>query len=191
MWNYHRNFMAVKTGNKKIPNSNVYIRDMELEDLPAVFSLGERLFTAEKWPNLHRTWDEYEIVGLFASDGDFCLVAEVDDKFAGFILGTFIAKRHSAWSYGWILWLGVEPEIKRQGIGKKLTERLREKFIDEGARMMLVDTEKNNKAAIQFFKQQGFGNEIQHVFMSNNLTTHPDYLERKAKRKNSPAGKKK
>ncbi len=183
--------MATKTGKKKGLAGNVYIREMELEDLPAVFALGEKLFTAEKWPNLHRTWDEYEIVGLFASDGDFCLVAELDDVFAGFVLGTFITKRHSAWSYGWILWLGVEPDIKRQGIGKRLTSRLRDKFIEEGARMMIVDTEKSNKAAIQFFKQQGFGNEIQHVFMSHNLTSHPDYLERKAKKKNSITVKKK
>ena len=58
---------------------NVVIREMELEDLPAVYALGESVFTADKWPSLYRTWDEYEPVGLFNSDGDFCFVADADD----------------------------------------------------------------------------------------------------------------
>ena len=59
---------------------NVYLREMILEDLPKVFALGEKLFTAESWPNLYRTWDEYEPVEFFASEGETCLVAEDEDS---------------------------------------------------------------------------------------------------------------
>ena len=41
---------------------------MEVDDLAPVFHLGEKLFTASKVPNLYRTWDEFEVVGLFQSD---------------------------------------------------------------------------------------------------------------------------
>ncbi len=75
-----------KASDKAAPVIN--IREMELEDLPAVFAIGEKLFTPDRWPNLYRQWDEYELVDLFASDGEFCLVAEQDDKVVGFVMGT-------------------------------------------------------------------------------------------------------
>jgi len=56
---------------KTKPRSNtkdVIIREMSLQDLPAIFALGERLFPADKWPALYRTWDEYELAVHFASD---------------------------------------------------------------------------------------------------------------------------
>ena len=58
--------------------SHVTIREMIVEDIPAVFLLGERLFTAADAPTLHRTWDEYEVIGLFQSDTEHCLVAEAE-----------------------------------------------------------------------------------------------------------------
>lgn len=157
-----------------------YIREMELDDLAEVYALGERLFTAELWPVLHRTWDDYELATLFASDGQFCLVAERerDEKIVGFILGTVMFKRRSAWSYGWIIWLGVDPSMKRQGIAQKLVTRLTEVFIEEGARMLIVDTDAENEPALAFFDRQGFGNRRDHVYMSLNLTTHPKYKKR-------------
>lgn len=88
---------------------SVLIRTMRLQDLAKVYDLGEELFTAEKWPALYRTWDEFAPVEFFASDGEFCLVAvleseeeaaaeEDDEQVVGFCLGTLLEKRHSAWS---------------------------------------------------------------------------------------------
>jgi hypothetical protein len=48
---------------------------------------------------------------------------------------------------------------------------------------MLVDTEMDNVDAIGFFKHQGFGNEVRHVYMSRNLTRHPDYLKKRVSAK--------
>ena len=56
-------------------NRSFHIREMKLEDIPAVYALGEAVFTADKWPSLYRTWDEYEPITLFSTDGDFCFVA--------------------------------------------------------------------------------------------------------------------
>ena len=38
------------------PLPPVEIREMELRDVPQVFELGEKLFTAEEWPTLYRSW---------------------------------------------------------------------------------------------------------------------------------------
>ena len=168
--------------NGKRNASGITIREMELEDLPKVFALGEALFTAEKWPNLYRTWDEYELVDMFSSDGEFCLVAELHDTLVGFTLGTLLEKRRSAWAYGYLVWLGVSPGVKRSGIGTRLLNRMTELFIENGARMMIVDTEVENEGAIRFFKKQGFGHEIAHLYLSRNLTTHPGYVKKREER---------
>jgi ribosomal protein S18 acetylase RimI-like enzyme len=161
------------------------IREMELDDLATVFHLGEQLFTAEKWPNLYRSWDVYDLLMLFTSDGEFCLVAELEERIVGFALGSFLEKNRSAWRYGYLEWLGVDPLMKGRGIGKRLLNRLTDIFIENVARMMLVDTEMENVDAIRFFKNQGFGHDVAHVYMSRNLTTHPDYVRKKVQTKST------
>lgn len=166
----------------------VRIREMELEDLAPVFALGEALFTAEAWPNLYRTWDEYELVDMFASEGETCLVAESEDdgRLLGFVLGTLIEKRRSAWTYGYLVWLAVSPEARRLGVGRRLTEKLTEIFIEMGARMMLVDTDAENEPAIDFFQSQGFRQPRRHVYLTRNLTTTAQYKRARAR---TPGGK--
>ncbi|HNR11793.1 MAG TPA: GNAT family N-acetyltransferase [Thermodesulfobacteriota bacterium] len=159
------------------------VREMELDDLPLVYSLGEKLFTAERWPSLYRTWDEYEMLDIFTSDGEFCLVAELDGKIVGFALGSLIEKRRSAWTYGWLIWFGVEQELKGCGIGTRLLNQLTQQFIEHGARMMIVDTDIDNLEALDFFDKHGFGDRIGHVYLSKNLTSHPAYLRRRGKKK--------
>jgi ribosomal protein S18 acetylase RimI-like enzyme len=169
----------------------VNIREMSLQDLPGIFQLGERLFPADKWPALYRTWDEYELAVHFASDSESCLVAELDDKVVGFALGTLLEKRGSAWTYGYLLWLGVDPDVSRKGVAASLFERMTDLFIKMGARMIMVDTDAENEAALAFFRSQGFGQETPHVFLSRNLTHDPDYLRhrRSSRRKPAPASR--
>ena len=156
-------------------DSELEIREMVLEDLSPVYALGEKVFTADRWPSLYRTWDEYEPVTLFTSDGEFCFVAELDGTLVGFALGSLIDKRKSAWSYGYLTWLAVEPDLTRSGVASKLVEAITEAFILAGARMMIVDTDAENDAAIRFFRRHDFGNDDRHVYLSKNLTSHPDY----------------
>ncbi len=154
---------------------------MQLKDLPAVFALGERIFTAEKLPTLYRSWDEHEIVTLFGSDEETCLVAEAQepDRIVGFALGRIMEKPGSAWRYGWLEWLGVEPTLKRSGIASRLLNRLTELFIEGEARIMLVDTDEDNVDALAFFRKNGFGQELRHVYLSQNLDDHPKMIEHK------------
>jgi ribosomal protein S18 acetylase RimI-like enzyme len=153
----------------------IEIRELRIEDIPGVFALGERVFTADDSPTLYRTWDEYEVVNLFSSDGETCLVATIDDELVGFALGTIINKRNSAWSYGYLIWIAVEPGHAGKGIGRELLEALTEVFIELGARMLLVDTDAEKEDAIAFFERMGFGHPVEHVYMTMNLTTTKEY----------------
>lgn len=150
----------------------VYVREMEIDDLAPVYHLGEELFTSDMYPYLYRTWDEWEVIGLYNTDPEYCLVAEIDG-IAGFILGTIITK--ASWTYGYILWLGVSPNYQRRGVGDALVDKLIERMVEDGARFMLVDTDPANTPAINFFSRKGFGNTRQHVFLSMNLSKHEYY----------------
>jgi len=167
--------------------STVTIREMGIDDVAAVFHLGERLFTAKRWPNLYRSWDAHDLMTIVASHNAFCLVAVSNESVVGFALGSSLEKRGSAWRYGYLEWIGVDPSMNGHGIGKRLLNRLTERFIKYGARMMLVDTDMENQAAIRFFKAHGFGNAAPHVYMSRNLTAHPDYVRKKSKPEDAQA----
>lgn len=148
----------------------VRIREMTIDDLSEVFHIGEEIFTSEYSPILYRTWDEYEITTLFNSDSELCLVAEADEEIRGFALGTTVEKQHSAWKYGYLVWLGVRRGLQKGGTGEKLFRELKKRMVEQGVRMMIIDTDADNVAAIRFFKKQGFGNIQQHVYMTLNLS---------------------
>ena len=164
----------------RTPAPNIDIRQMQLKDIQAVFELGQKLFTAEKLPTLYRAWDEHELVALFDADAETCLVAEAGDRVVGFALGRIMDKPRNAWRYGWLEWLGVDPSLKRSGIATRLVNQLTSLFIDRDTRIMLVDTDAQNTHALAFFRKNGFGQEIRHVYLSQNLENHPRYVERKA-----------
>jgi ribosomal protein S18 acetylase RimI-like enzyme len=151
------------------PNPQIHIRQMDVDDIPLVFHMGEALFTARDVPTLHRTWDEYEVVNLFQTDGEYCLVAETeDDVVVGFALGTIIEKSHS-WTYGYLLWMGVRPEYQQYGVARRLFRHFRLLMLEAGARIIMVDTEADNDPALRFFRKMGFNNAQQHVYLTLNV----------------------
>ena len=150
-------------------DSDIEIRAATIDDLAAIFHLGEKVFTSQEVSNLYRTWDEYEVTALFNSEPEHLVVAEAEGRVVGFAMGTTIEKARSAWNYGHLLWLGIDPDFARQGIGGRLFERFREIMESGGVRMLLVDTQADNHAAIDFFRRRGFENPTDHVYMTLNL----------------------
>ncbi|WP_372845636.1 GNAT family N-acetyltransferase [Pontiella sp.] len=145
------------------------IRTATIDDLAGIFHLGEKVFTSQAYSNLYRTWDEYEVTHLFNSECEYVLVAVSEGKVVGFAMGTVIEKARSAWNYGHLLWLGVDPDFARHRIGSMLFDRFREIMQETGVRMLMIDTQLDNKPAMRFFKRKGFENPIKHVYMTLNL----------------------
>lgn len=168
------------------------IREMEIDDIPNVFHLGEQLFTARVVPNLYRTWDEYEVVSLFQTDGENCLVAEQEGCIVGFALGTTIDKKRSPWKYGYLLWFGIDPKNQGEGIGSRLFRHFHQLMVEQGARILLVDTEADNEPALRFFEKLGFNNQQEHIFLSMNIDEqrrrYEDRRNHKEKRRDRVGG---
>jgi len=156
--------------NENAARRSLEIRLMELDDLPAVYHLGEQLFTSADLPILYRTWDPYEVTGAFTSDPEFCFVAEAEGRVVGFILGTTIEKEGTAWKkYGYVAWIGVDEEFQGTHLGRRLYRKLEARFRKAGVRMVLLDTDEENKEAIAFFEAQGFSVRARHAWLVKTL----------------------
>ncbi|MCB9641445.1 MAG: GNAT family N-acetyltransferase [Myxococcales bacterium] len=164
--------------------SKVTVREMEIDDLASVFHLGEKLFTSESYPILYRTWDAYEVTGLFHSDSDYCLVAEgPDEELLGFVMGTTIDKG-TAWTYGYVTWLGVAPGWQRAGVGQQLMDAIEDRMLEtEDVRMFIVDTSAHNHRGIRFFQKLGFEQMQKHVYLWKTLKGDAEARVRSVKRR--------
>lgn len=150
------------------------IRPLALTDLPAVVTLGRKLFTEETLPVLFRTWDELEATGFFLNDGEFCLVATSGRRIVGFALASWMEKGgEPAESYGWLHWIGVAHGHRRSGLAGRMIEELSGRFRRAGARFLLADSDAGNSAALAFFAGRGFRARTRHVFLARELT-RPD-----------------
>ena len=155
-------------GDKK--KATATIRQMEIDDIGPVYHLGAKLFTSEEFPVLYRTWDAYEVTDHFTSDPDYCLVGEAEGRVVGFILATTIEKEGTAWrKYGYLSWIGVDEAFQRTNLGLRLYRRLEERFMRDGVRMVIADTEADNKQAIAFFGAIGFAPSRRHLWLTKTL----------------------
>jgi len=148
---------------------NVKIREMIIDDLARVYHMGEELFTSDKFPNLYRVWDEYAVTHMFEFEPELCLVATYRKKIIGFTLGYVIEKPRTAWSYGHLMWLGVDPVYQKMDIGRRLLEQFTDIMKEKGVRILLIDTQADNKAALKFFRKNGFRKPTKHLYMMKNL----------------------
>ena len=172
--------------DKKARKGKTTIRQMDIDDVSDVYHLGEKLFTSEEFPILYRTWDPYEVTDYFSSDPDYCLVAEVDGKVAGFILANTIIKEATAWKkYGYLSWIGIDEAFQRMGLGLRLYRELEERFRKEGVRMIIADTETENEEAIAFFKTIGFSPARRHVWLAKTLRRSANTDSQKARESRS------
>jgi ribosomal protein S18 acetylase RimI-like enzyme len=148
----------------------VTIREMAIDDLAAVFHLGEELFTSEEFPILYRTWDDYEVTHYFNTDPEYCLVAGTMEGIQGFILGTTFEKEGTAWKYGYVAWVGVRESFRRRRLGQRLYRELEKRMARDGIRMMIVDTEADNAEALAFLEKMGFTGRRTHLWLAKTLS---------------------
>ena len=148
------------------------IRNMEIRDLNSVYLLGNEIFTSNH-SNIWNFWDEDVVMHSYVNDPEFCMVATVkgvgkdDEKVVGFAFGTTIEKPKSSWKYGYLVWTGCDPNHQGLGLASQLYNTMLELFAIEKVRMLMIDTQKSNEAAIKFFRKLGFGHDEEHVYLCN------------------------
>ncbi|MFC2027837.1 GNAT family N-acetyltransferase [Chloroflexota bacterium] len=150
------------------------IRQMEIDDISAVYRLGEKHFTSEDFPTLYRTWDPYEVTEYFSTDPSYCLVAEQGDNIVGFTLATTFEKEGTAWKkYGYLAWILIDEDFQGMHIGRRLYRELEKRWRNDGARMIIVETGSDNQEAIAFLEATGFSPTGEHVWLAKTLRRSP------------------
>lgn len=158
---------------------NVTVREMRVDDIPAAYRLGQRLFKTQEASTFYRTWDAYEVTNNFNQDPHLSLIAESrKGRIVGFALGTTYENESGGWKYGYILWMGVNPRWQRSGLGARLYHEIERRMHLDGVRMVFMDTARSNTGAIKFFKRMGYGKPEAEVWMSK-------VIQRTRKNKNS------
>ena len=97
------------------------------------------------------------------------IVTRTQERKTELALGTTVEKTNSAWKYGYLVWIGVRPGLQKKGVGDGLFNEIKKRMMEQGVRMVIIDTDADNEAGIRFFKKHGFGNIQKHVYMTLNL----------------------
>lgn len=131
--------------------TDIKIRQLELRDKDAIFEIQEAI-TKHK---AEKDWEQL-VEGYIKNSVDTCLVAEVDDKVAGFMLGDIKAYGFGVPRSGWIEVIGVHPRHMGSGIGKKLGMELITVFKQKNVKHIFTSVRWDSGDLLAFFKSIGF-----------------------------------
>jgi GNAT superfamily N-acetyltransferase len=132
------------------------IRKAIAADVPLILEFVRRLAEYEREPNAVVATEEDFLRDGFGAEPKYrCLIAEWDNRSAGFALFFY---KYSTWHGKPSLYLEdlfVLPEMRGQGIGKALLEKLAQIAIDANCFAMAWMVLKWNEPAIKFYEPLG------------------------------------
>lgn len=153
----------------------VRARPMSWEDLDAIFAIDcqirragkaityanlttERIFTIDR--HVGRLAKPVSYVDLIKGDVsellELSIVAEVEGRVRGFILGRVAHVGEAATEVGVIPILGVHPEYQRRGVATKLISAICDKFRSKGIKRVCIDVDRRDKDLVNFVEHMGF-----------------------------------
>ena len=144
---------------KKINSSDVIVRRAFASDIDSLVRLLEELFSVEE----DFIFDEQKqreglLLILEAQDQCCVMVAELNKKIVGMCsVQTFISTAEGC-PAGVIEDMIVSKRHRGKGIGKSLLESIKEWSKEKGIVRLQLLTDKNNTAALEFYKKTGWVN---------------------------------
>ncbi|KYK34014.1 MAG: hypothetical protein AYK22_00845 [Thermoplasmatales archaeon SG8-52-3] len=135
--------------------TEITVRPMNVKDITQAVNIHKRVIREGLSQDL-----DYEITELFVSfikkTPKTCLVAEINNNVAGFIIGVIKEWGFGVERSGWIEMIEVDPKIMGKGVGKSLGEALIKYFTDEGIKEVYTSVKWDSGDLIAFFKSIGF-----------------------------------
>jgi len=143
-----------ETGPTAVAAAVTRIRPLTGDDLSDVvridaFHTGEA--KPEYWNRMLRGF-----LGPSAGRGHVGLAAELDGNVAGFVLGDVRAFEFGSEPCGWILEIGVDPELARGGIASALLDEASRQLRATGISTIRTMVTRNNVPVLTFFRTNGF-----------------------------------
>lgn len=130
----------------------VKLRALKAEDLDAIARIDEEILgtpRSEYW--------ESRIAALEKHSGIAPIVAELDGKAVGFVIG-----EASGWEYGvpeevgWIHTVGVDPEFQGKGIGAVMLHEMLSNMQKVGVNTVYTLVNWKDGGMLRFFDRMGF-----------------------------------
>lgn len=117
------------------------------EDYAAVYALWQ---AAGPGIQLRRSDGPGEIQKKLQRDPDLFLVAELDGRIVGAVLGGFDGRR------GLVYHLAVAAGYRRHGLGRRLMDELEERLRARGCIRMYLLVTSDNRSAMEFYEEAGW-----------------------------------
>lgn len=106
-----------------------------------------------------------DLAKQLAWDSELVLVAEIEGKVVGVIVGTLDGTR------GYFYRLAVDPNYQGHGVGKALVQALEKRFRQRGATRVIIMVNQDNKKVIPFYNSLGY--QVQeYITLSKSLSSN-------------------
>ncbi len=132
-------------------NPGIVIRDMTREDIPNVVAIDAEVSSIKSPVSESGVIDSY-----ITSELGLSCVAEVSGRIVGYILGRLAYTPAPDSESAWIQLIGISPEYRRQGIGKNLVDRFRQRSKAKGARAIHISVPTQDSSIQSFLKECDF-----------------------------------
>jgi ribosomal protein S18 acetylase RimI-like enzyme len=131
--------------------AEVRVRPLDELDIDAIVNIDEKIsgdYRPEVW--------ERRIGYYLRRDPEASVVAEVDGKVVGFMLGEVRSGEFGLEEpTGWIEVLGVDPDIRGRAIGRRMADAVLEHFRGQGAHIVRTLVDEGSEIR-SFFSALGF-----------------------------------
>jgi len=134
------------------PLENLKIRTLKKDDIEAIVRIDEKVLGENR-----KDYWEKKLALINDQSPNVSLIAEVDGKVAGFILGDI-----SGWEFGvpetigWIDTIGIDPVYQKRGLGTGLANELIKHLKAIGVRTIYTLVKWDDWDLLQFFHAMGF-----------------------------------
>jgi ribosomal protein S18 acetylase RimI-like enzyme len=130
----------------------IAIRAATAGDLDAVVALDEidtGLAKPDYWRDILSRYAEAE------RPNRFFLIAEAEDRLAGFIVGEVRAWEFGSPPCGWVFAINVPPEVRERGVGSTLMDEICARFKEKGVETVRTMLSRRDTLNLAFFRSQG------------------------------------
>jgi ribosomal protein S18 acetylase RimI-like enzyme len=139
------------------------IRQYSPADREAVINLWKTCNLTKSWNN-----PEQDINRKLKDSPELFLVGTINDIIFSSVMAGYDGHR------GWIYYLAVVPEYRKQGLGNQIMAAAEEKLLDIGCPKIDLMVRKNNPDVITFYEKIGYGHD-EVVTMSKRLIEDGPY----------------
>lgn len=138
-----------RVGRERPPIEVRRVRRADLARVIAIDVAVTRLPKAAYWRSVFRRY------GAVADDARQFLVATVEGRVVGFVIGEIRDWEFGSPPCGWVFAISVDPAARLGGVGSRLVEAIGAGFRRKGVTKLRTVLSRDNTLILSFFRSQG------------------------------------